>query len=212
MSQNRCDGREQAKGIPGFRVQQPRPHGMKLPLPSTQMNSSSKMGLQPVQQTRPHGMKIPPPPAQVNSSSRMSQGKWKNSPRPQRRNQSQTSWASTEHMRNQNNWASPEPRMQAIFLGSGPKSSGTGVFIPQTHVVVRQFNKRPAFSPVLLPTRVVRVLNLNVHHENGQSIKPQSGQGKNAAKKDEQKLEKNKKKENGIYISPDIFLPEEWTY
>ncbi|GER26536.1 envelope glycoprotein H, partial [Striga asiatica] len=164
MSQNNCDGREQAKGLLGFRVQQQRPHGMKLPPPHAQMNTSSRMGLQPVQQPRPHGMKIPPPPAaQMNSSSRMSRGRWKNRQRSQRKDQSQTIWASTELKRNQNSWASPEPRMHAIFLGSGPKSSGTGVFIPQTHVAIRQFNKRPAFSPVLLPARVVQALNLNVH-------------------------------------------------
>ncbi|GER24818.1 protein phosphatase 2A regulatory B subunit family protein [Striga asiatica] len=147
-----------------------------------------------VQQPRPHGMKAPSP-AEMNPS-RMHQ--WKYSQRLQRKNQT--------------NWAFAEPGMQAIFLGLGPKSCGTGVFIPQTQVTNRPFNKRPAFSPVLLPARVVQTLKLNVH-ELGKHTKPQlADQCKNIAKKDDKKQEKDKKKENGIYISPDIFLPEEWTY
>ncbi|CAA0828111.1 Unknown protein [Striga hermonthica] len=148
-----------------------------------------------VQQPRPHGMKAPSP-AEMNPS-RMH--KWRRySQSPQKNNQS--------------NWASAQPGMQAIFLGLGPKSCGTGVFIPQTQCTNRPFNKRPAFSPVLLPARVVQALKLNVHELGKHTNNPQSTeQSKNIAKKDDKKQEKDKK-ENGIYISPDIFLPEEWTY
>ncbi|GFP92278.1 hypothetical protein PHJA_001371900 [Phtheirospermum japonicum] len=98
--------------------------------------------------------------------------------------------------------------MQAVFLGSGPKSCGTGVFIPQTE---GKFSKKPAFSSVLLPARVVQALNLNVHELDLQ-IKPQTEQRKNVVKEDGERLGKKEEEDDVIYISPDILLPKEWTY
>ncbi|OMP05026.1 SecY/SEC61-alpha family [Corchorus olitorius] len=71
------------------------------------------------------------------------------------------------------NWASGGPGMQAFFLDSGPKSCGTGVFLPQKAGIGNNFQstRRPACSPVLLPSRVVQALNLNVR-ELGLQISP----------------------------------------
>ncbi|KAH6772758.1 hypothetical protein C2S51_011162 [Perilla frutescens var. frutescens] len=78
-----------------------------------------------------------------------------------------------QRVRNQSNWAKSGPGMQAIFLGPNKNSCGTGVFIPRGQGINLQFTNKPAFSPVLLPSRVIQALNLNVH-ELGQHIKPQS--------------------------------------
>ncbi|KAL8548356.1 hypothetical protein ACS0TY_007614 [Phlomoides rotata] len=98
--------------------------------------------------------------------------------------------------------------MQAVFLGPKKTSFGTGVFIPRGQGTDPQFNTKPDFSPVLLPSRVVQALNLNVH-ELGQQIKPQPEQNKNILKKIDEKLENI---EDDASFSPEILLPEEWTY
>ncbi|KAE8708150.1 SecY protein transport family protein [Hibiscus syriacus] len=114
--------------------------------------------------------------------------------------------------------------MQAFFLHSGNKSTGTGVFLPQT-----QYNnnfhssRRPPCSPVLLPSRVVQALNLNVH-QLGLQISPRTDTKNNntSARGGEWNSFNNK---NGKDASPkrcvsgnenssaaDILLPDEWTY
>ncbi|KAG6402967.1 hypothetical protein SASPL_135182 [Salvia splendens] len=112
--------------------------------------------------------------------------------------------------KNHLNWAKSGPKMLAIFLGPKRKSCGTGVFIPrgQSTGTVPQVTNKPALSPVLLPSRVIQALNLNVH-ELGQEIKPRSEQSQKTKNIDE-KLEKQK--EDYISFSPEIILPEEWTY
>uniref|UniRef100_F6HQ62 Uncharacterized protein n=1 Tax=Vitis vinifera TaxID=29760 RepID=F6HQ62_VITVI len=72
------------------------------------------------------------------------------------------------------NWASGGPGMQAIFLDSGRRSCGTGVFLPRRAGTNFQPSKKPACSPVLLPSRVVHALNLNVHAL-GLQVSPQKG-------------------------------------
>jgi hypothetical protein len=57
--------------------------------------------------------------------------------------------------------------MRAVFLGSGGgsgrESSGTGVFIPRCAGNGPELNRKPACSTtVLLPSRIVQALNLNV--------------------------------------------------
>ncbi|KAL0435752.1 UNVERIFIED_CONTAM: hypothetical protein Sradi_0283100 [Sesamum radiatum] len=113
--------------------------------------------------------------------------------------------------RSQSNWGSGGPGMQAIFLGSSPRSCGTGVFLPRREGADFQFSNKPAFSPVLLPSRVVQALNLNVH-ELGQQIKSQPDQNKNIVRKNDEKLEKKNNADDAICLSPEIFLPKEWTY
>ncbi|KAL6505107.1 hypothetical protein OROGR_024924 [Orobanche gracilis] len=158
----------------GFRVQQPRPRGVKLP--SCVESNSPKM-------------------SQVQRHLGCGQ-------RPQRKNQIKS--------------ASNGLGMQAMFLGPNSKPCGTGVFIPRTEGTAHEFSKKPAISPVLLPARVIRALNIDVH-EFGQQIKAQTEpHGNIANKNDEKPRRKNKKKkgkkEDVIYISPDIILPKEWTY
>ncbi|OMP07834.1 hypothetical protein CCACVL1_01213 [Corchorus capsularis] len=119
------------------------------------------------------------------------------------------------------NWASGGPGMQAFFLDSSPKSCGTGVFLPQKPGIGNNFQstRRPACSPVLLPSRVVHALNLNVR-ELGLQISPRrdpknnntrSGDYKNGGKDVSTKRCANNisQYEN---CSPEIFLPKEWTY
>ncbi|KAK4418264.1 hypothetical protein Salat_2239100 [Sesamum alatum] len=113
--------------------------------------------------------------------------------------------------KNQSNWASGGPGMQAVFLGSGPRSCGTGVFLPRREGTDFQYTNKPVFSPVLLPARVVQTLNLNVH-KLGHQIKSKPDQNKNIVRKNDEKLEKKKKADDAICLSPDIFLPKEWTY
>ncbi|GMI73830.1 hypothetical protein like AT4G02830 [Hibiscus trionum] len=116
------------------------------------------------------------------------------------------------------------PGMQAFFLDSGKKSSGTGVFLPQRTGTHLHSSTRPACSPVLLPSRVVQALNLNVQ-ELGLQISPRRHLRNNSARRgDELKNSVNFNKlkdghhdasticcETGT-CSPDIFLPQEWTY
>ncbi|KAA8543228.1 hypothetical protein F0562_021277 [Nyssa sinensis] len=115
------------------------------------------------------------------------------------------------------NWAPGGPGMQAIFLDSGPRSSGTGVFLPQRAGAHVKSTKKPACSPVLLPSRVVQALNLNVH-ELGLQIKPQRDLNNNS-----KVVERSKKMGKDASTqccvisqsrssSPEIFLPKEWTY
>eukprot|EP00249_Psilotum_nudum_P017881 c26534_g1_i1 orf=533-1966(-) len=63
--------------------------------------------------------------------------------------------------------------MQAVFLGSGVfgrESCGTGVFLPRRTGSGMDTNKKPACSTVLLPTRIVQALNLNVEGVRSSSL------------------------------------------
>ncbi|XP_061341328.1 uncharacterized protein LOC133287686 [Gastrolobium bilobum] len=114
------------------------------------------------------------------------------------------------------------PGMQAIFLGSGQRSSGTGVFLPQT--AGSKPTKKPACAPVLLPARVIQALNLKVHALGLQISPPQVP--KNNPRRGEVHSNDSTKKNNdqkdalkqcsvisqSQSSSQDIFLPKEWTY
>lgn len=55
--------------------------------------------------------------------------------------------------------------MRAVFLGSagsGRESGGTGVFLPRCVGSGSEQRRKPSCSTVLLPSRIVQVLNLNV--------------------------------------------------
>ncbi|XP_027368013.1 uncharacterized protein LOC113873865 [Abrus precatorius] len=114
------------------------------------------------------------------------------------------------------------PGMRAIFLGSGHRSCGTGVFLPQRAGTNSQSSKRPACAPVLLPARVVHALNLNVHAL-GVQISPQqvyNPRWREAYNNDsiEKKSDMKEGSKQCSFISqnqsssPQIFLPKEWTY
>ncbi|GAY40702.1 hypothetical protein CUMW_054020 [Citrus unshiu] len=119
------------------------------------------------------------------------------------------------------NWATRGSGMQAIFLESGQRSCGTGVFLPQRAGTDIQPTRKPACSPVLLPSRVVQALNLNVH-EIGLQISPRKDSKTNKSKAGDCSSIKNK---SGNDVSgkcsvtsqhqnssAEIFLPKEWTY
>ncbi|KAF8006513.1 hypothetical protein BT93_K0722 [Corymbia citriodora subsp. variegata] len=113
--------------------------------------------------------------------------------------------------------------MQAIFLESGRRSEGTGVFLPRTPSANTQPNrKKPACAPVLLPSRVVQALNLNVQSLGLQiSPRPDTKEKPNNV---ECNLVKNQDGKDATqrYIvlqsqsssssSLDLLLPNEWTY
>lgn len=61
--------------------------------------------------------------------------------------------------------------MRAVFLGtngSGRESGGTGVFLPRRAGNNSDLRRKPSCSTVLLPTRIVHALNLNVEDINSQ--------------------------------------------
>ncbi|GMH31021.1 hypothetical protein Nepgr_032864 [Nepenthes gracilis] len=110
------------------------------------------------------------------------------------------------------------PGMRAIFLDSGHQSCGTGVFLPR-RAGVQDFgsSKKPACSPVLLPSRVVQALNLNVHALASSRITSPRDSIANTKRRDDNEEGKDVTKQCNVispYPSPprDIFLPKEWIY
>ncbi|XAR58539.1 hypothetical protein NMG60_11013971 [Bertholletia excelsa] len=117
------------------------------------------------------------------------------------------------------------PGMRAIFLDhSGRRPSGTGVFLPQGPGT-DSHRQKPACSPVLLPSRVVEALNINVQElglqvrsprdTNGNESKGLDGNGKSKVSR----KDKDGSGQCGVVSqsreannSPEIFLPKEWTY
>lgn len=118
------------------------------------------------------------------------------------------------------NRVSGGPGMQAIFLEAGHKSCGTGVFLPRrtgTHI---QPTKKPACSPVLLPSRVVQALNLNVQALGIQMSPRQDKKINQKGRVNDNSVCKKENEDIGehCYVlsqdrsSPEIFLPKEWSY
>lgn len=116
------------------------------------------------------------------------------------------------------------PGMQAVFLEPGPahKSCGTGVFLPRARGAGSDFppTKKPACSPVLLPSRVVQALNLNVQAL-GLHISPRQDQKANQKHKVDNGVDKKENEDVRDHFhvvsqdrtcSPEIFLPKEWSY
>ncbi|XP_030545920.1 uncharacterized protein LOC115752033 [Rhodamnia argentea] len=122
------------------------------------------------------------------------------------------------------NWVSGGPGMQAIFLDSGRRSEGTGVFLPQTPRANPQPSReKPACAPVLLPSRVVQALNLNVQSlglrisrrpdtkEKPNNVEPnlvKNQDGKDAT----QRRIVMQSQSSSSSCSSDLLLPKEWTY
>nr|XP_033508835.1 uncharacterized protein LOC117273750 [Nicotiana tomentosiformis] len=105
------------------------------------------------------------------------------------------------------------PKMQAIFLDYGQRSSGTGVFLPQRGGKILQPSNKSATFPVLLPARVVQALNLNVHQLNMQIKSKRGTYVDESWKSDECSFAKSENGDlSGQHYSSDIFLPKEWTY
>ncbi|KAL4588183.1 hypothetical protein LXL04_001065 [Taraxacum kok-saghyz] len=119
------------------------------------------------------------------------------------------------------NWTAGGPGMQAVFLDSAQKSCGTGVFLPRTAGTNVEKSRKPAFAPVLLPSRVVQALNLNVQGL-GLQIKPRD-YNNNVKGLECERIRNKKGRDHHVSTqfcvisqnrssSPEIFLPKEWTY
>ncbi|KAI7732141.1 hypothetical protein M8C21_014272 [Ambrosia artemisiifolia] len=92
--------------------------------------------------------------------------------------------------RNHTNWATGGPGMQAVFLASGQRSGGTGVFLPRT---AGTDNEKPR--------------------------KPEHNNNVKGLEFDRIRTKKNKDMSSQTCFisqnrssSPEIFLPKEWTY
>ncbi|GAB4829592.1 hypothetical protein Ancab_019260 [Ancistrocladus abbreviatus] len=136
----------------------------------------------------------------------------------------QTTRSSTKghhRARHPNHRASGGPGMRAIFLDSGHRSCGTGVFLPRTAGACNSNSgSKPACSPVLLPSRVIQALNLNVHALGLQVTSPRDTKGNkisgcsNFGGNKESKDVTTQCRAISPNSSPsrDIFLPNEWSY
>uniref|UniRef100_A0A2P2JLK4 Uncharacterized protein n=1 Tax=Rhizophora mucronata TaxID=61149 RepID=A0A2P2JLK4_RHIMU len=113
--------------------------------------------------------------------------------------------------------------MRAVFLGgSGAKRecSGTGVFLPRRYGNPTDSKKKPACSTVLLPTKVVQALNLNLDDMNVRSdAQPRFNSGfcpdydvliarRNAVLAQQRRSLRTE----GLLSNHDLRLPQEWTY
>ncbi|XXG54461.1 hypothetical protein AAC387_Pa03g2330 [Persea americana] len=140
--------------------------------------------------------------------------------------------SSRQRSKHPTNRASGGPGMQAVFLSSGERSCGTGVFLPRRVGDDFQPNTKPGCSTVLLPSRVVHALNLNVHAL-GSQLKPQrelvdnlkcanrnpiNNHDNNSIDNHDDEVLKNNVSPQRCVLSkshgssPDIFLPKEWSY
>eukprot|EP01018_Ginkgo_biloba_P005627 Gb_08953 [translate_table: standard] len=123
--------------------------------------------------------------------------------------------------------------MQAVFLGSngsGRESGGTGVFLPRrVGKGSDSKKKKPAYSTVLLPYKVVHALNLHVEYMRSKSILHDSGTSKPASSPGRKQIENNEsvcgdvwsehQKKSSYTVCPkiqatssEISLPADWTY
>ncbi|CAM6010290.1 unnamed protein product [Sphagnum balticum] len=99
--------------------------------------------------------------------------------------------------------------MRAVFLGSGNsqrKSSGTGVFLPRSVGNGAELKRKPVCSTVLLPSRIVQVLNLNVENMCSHLSLPSSFAHSTSYSG------KSSLFESVSNPQPELCLPSEWTY
>ncbi|CAK9229707.1 unnamed protein product [Sphagnum troendelagicum] len=106
--------------------------------------------------------------------------------------------------------------MRAVFLGSGGsgrESSGTGVFLPRCAGNGPELKRKPVCSTVLLPSRIVQVLNLNVDNMSSHPSLPSSFVHSAAHAGKPSPLFKSV-----LHVvecrnaGPELSLPSEWTY
>ncbi|KAL3678846.1 hypothetical protein R1sor_021802 [Riccia sorocarpa] len=127
--------------------------------------------------------------------------------------------------------------MRAVFLGnlgSGRESTGTGVFLPRSIGAASDSKRKPACSAVLLPSRIVQVLNLNVDdmrspssplpaggvHSPSEYTRPLPSQIYGVAPKRDsgvhpaplRKLPSTTPAHRMSDVSTEFSLPSEWTY
>ncbi|KAK9057298.1 hypothetical protein SSX86_022133 [Deinandra increscens subsp. villosa] len=173
---------------------------------STDRNCNYKQRNQPASGRKPSAAPAAQPPLLPSPPPH-----WKNYSKPDKKPKHPT------------NWAAGGPGMQAVFLVSGQRSCGTGVFLPRVAGTDVEKPKKPAFAPILLPSRVVQALNLNVHGL-GSQIKPREHNNNTKGLECDRVIRTTKKNSRDMSSqicnvisqnqssSPEIFLPKEWTY
>lgn len=103
--------------------------------------------------------------------------------------------------------------MTAVFLnGSRRQSNGTGVFLPRRVGTPNEPKKKPACSTVLLPARVVQALNLNLEDMGVYPRLPGSCVLDNDAATAWSNFKRNQSAIAAATASPELRLPQEWTY
>ncbi|KAJ8478875.1 hypothetical protein OPV22_022602 [Ensete ventricosum] len=107
--------------------------------------------------------------------------------------------------------------MRAVFLSSPSarrEAAGTGVFLPRIGGDKSEPPKKPAYSTVLVPERVVQALNLNLEETGG---KPYSVLDHDALmSRRDAVLSHQKRNHRPLHPTPpairEMRLPQEWTY
>lgn len=103
--------------------------------------------------------------------------------------------------------------MTAVFLnGARRQSNGTGVFLPRRVGTPNEPKKKPACSTVLLPARVVQALNLNLEDMGVYPRLPGSYVLDNDATTAWSNFKRNQSAVAASTASPELRLPQEWTY
>ncbi|XP_038684080.1 uncharacterized protein LOC119984287 [Tripterygium wilfordii] len=123
------------------------------------------------------------------------------------------------------NYAPPRGSgMQAVFLDTWKRPPGTGVFFPQNADENSSPHRKLGSHVALVPIRVIEALNMK-GHTLGPKVADQRENNDNdnddAKDDDRDSIKSNEGNEKSThrcalsqseYISPEIFLPEEWTY
>ncbi|GER34719.1 translation initiation factor IF-2 [Striga asiatica] len=120
-----------------------------------------------------------------------------------------------QHRHAQNRWEN-RSRMQAVFLGgsgSGKGPSGTGFFLPQLSADPAQQKKKAGCSIVLMPTRVLQMLELHSKQRHQPTLPGGGPQAHAWPKLGESNTSKGlSQPEKGPSNGDEIQLPQEWTY
>lgn len=109
----------------------------------------------------------------------------------------------------------PGSGMTAVFLNGGSRrqSNGTGVFLPRRVGTTSEPKKKPGCSTVLLPARVVQALNLNLDDMGLHPRFPGCYVLDNDAAIARSNMKRNQAAAApAAATSPELRLPQEWTY
>ncbi|KAG8078487.1 hypothetical protein GUJ93_ZPchr0007g4707 [Zizania palustris] len=127
-------------------------------------------------------------------------------------------------LQNHQQQAASAAGMRAVFLtptGGKPERTGTGVFIPRQAGAPTEPKKKPGYSPVLLPARVVQTLNLNVEDLGARPCFPSSFVPDHEAlvSRSNALVASQKGEQHHLHAATaprsgacEVNLPQEWTY
>lgn len=132
---------------------------------------------------------------------------------------SSSAWPPLQHNQTQRLKQTSGSGMRAVFLGnpnSRRESTGTGVFLPRRVGTTTEPPKKSACSTVLVPARVVQALNLNLE---GFAPQPRFNTSFAAEydtfrnrRSDVFAQQQKRNYRTQQVVSPEISLPQEWTY